>query len=214
MCMHICFYYKQCLQFSYHSLAQSYPSIKHTPQIQPPTNYLTILDELRNTCQPNPEFCLNYISYIRTNALEKFAVLCDVVSPKLLPPASQDLQGSQDSQLADDVISGVVWEPLRSPDAAIKYLQRLGKMHWMEETQMTLDIAQYDMQFVTLTPLLHNKAAENAGLQSSYPTAKFKILKSGPGSQPVTGHGGTELPEQVHLYTLDCILMVLLLVGV
>ena len=206
--MHICFYYKQCLQFSYHSLALSSPNIKHTPQIQPPTNYLTILDELRNICQPNPEFCLNYISYIRTNALEKFAILCDVVSPKVLPPASQG------SQSAIDAINEVVWEPLRSPDAVIKYLQRLGKMHWMEEIQMTLDIAQYDMQFVTLAPLLHNKAAENAGLQSSNPTAKFKVLKSGPGSQPVTGHGGTELPEQVHLYTLDCILMVLLLVCV
>ena len=132
-----------------------------------------------------------------------------MVSPKLLPPASQ---GSQDFQ--SDAISGVVWGPLRSPDAVIKYLQALGKMLWMEETQMTLDVAQYDMQFVTLTPLLNDKTDKHTDLQSNNLTSKFKVLKSGPGFQPVAGHGGAELPEQVRLYTLDCILMVLLLVCI
>ena len=79
---------------------------------------------------------------------------------------------------------------------------------------MTLDIAQYDMQFVTLTPLISNKTDKHIDLQPNNPTSKFKVLKSGPGSQPVTGHGDAELPEQVHVYTLNCMLMVLLLVCI
>lgn len=45
------------------------------------------------------------------------------------------------------------WDPLRTPEAVIRYLQALGKMTWMEEAQMTMDVAQYDMHFVTLKPL-------------------------------------------------------------
>lgn len=45
------------------------------------------------------------------------------------------------------------WDPLRTPEAVIRYLQGLGKMTWMEEAQMTMDIAQFDMHFVTLKPL-------------------------------------------------------------
>jgi hypothetical protein len=69
-------------------------------------------------------------------------------------------------------------EPLKSSESIIRYLQALGKMLWMEEAQMTLDVAQYDMQFVNILPLDRYKGKSQSMLLLNTPLSNMVSVNS------------------------------------
>lgn len=118
-----------------------YQNGKYAPKLQAPSNFLTVVNELRRICFPPDDFSVGYIRACRARAVEAFALTCAIQISKAPVGANSEVERSAG------------WDPLRTPEAVIKYLQGLGKMTWMEEAQMTMDVAQYDMHFVTLKPL-------------------------------------------------------------
>jgi hypothetical protein len=107
------------------------------------------LNDIRNICRPPDDFSINYIRACRHRNLEALAQQCSVIFPK---SGTATAGGSNPGSSEGDKIGGS-WEPLRNPESVIRYLQSMGKITWMEEVQMTMDIAQYDMQFVVLMPI-------------------------------------------------------------
>lgn len=163
--------YLQCVQFSFHYLTTRFPALGIAPKMQPPPVFFTLLAEVRNISRPSDEFAISYVKACRFKQLDQFILNCAIANLKIVNVTQAESSGK-----GSFVMERTIWEPLRNPEAVIRYLQSMGKMLWMEETQMTMDVAQYDMHFVTLTPLVDRNKGQMQSMNTHHDPKEGKVF--------------------------------------